>query len=83
MCVCGCVNVFLCYGAGPLLFWQKVLNGSRSKKTDRQTFQNGCQHFKMAARLESEKKGNHTLILTHTGQGHGASVTQNVKSVCV
>jgi len=36
--VCLCVYVCVCEdgnGVGPLLFWQKVANGSRSKKTDR------------------------------------------------
>ncbi len=53
-------------GIGHLLFWQKVANGSRSKKTDRS--------FKMVAKAlrwlpgwgesererEREREGNHT-----------------------
>lgn len=66
MCVCVCARVCVWMagnGCGPLLFWQKVANGSGSKKTDK--LQNGCQRFKMAARLR-ERANTHTHMHAHT-----------------
>lgn len=70
-------------GAGPLLFWQKVANGSRSKKTDRS--------FKMVANALrwlpdwSERERERERATARTGQGMGRVFVcdRNVKSVCL
>lgn len=58
-------------GAGPLLFWQKVANGSRSKKTDRsfKMVANALRWLPDWSEREREREGNRT----HR-PGHGPSV---------
>lgn len=78
-CVFVCVHVCVCVwmagnGCGPLLFWQKVANGSGSKKTDR-SFKMVANALRWLPGWERGQPHTHTYARAHTQTGCVANVS--------